>query len=424
MNNEFENAKREYQDAKETGHYNPEDCLDFYLTHRKITETEAREIRTLFGDDPNPNKKPVQAMELPKKGKSMPATPVVNSAPKNLSPKKNIVLKGLKALPPKKYIVKRFEIEEGTITGLCASGSSGKSFFLQYLACCVSSGKPFFDKFDVKQGKVLHLDQEQSEIQTQRRYERLAGWLELKELDIDRVVLENKINLSNIKSIRAELEEAFAGYTLVLIDSLKAISSIDENSADIEEVPKMLKRISEKLGFAVVLIHHKGKSSDNTKQSGRGHSSIYDSFDNQFDLEHGIDSTDYEITCKKVRDAKLADGINYTIIDDGPFNEEQNCMEMVKFQLLNDEVKPVKKEHKNLILKCLQDKSVKNQSEIFKEVKGDRNTFNKTLKQLTEEGLISEHAERGPKGAKLFEITEEGISFLGWDSVLKDGDEK
>ena len=89
------------------------------------------------------------------------------------------------------------------------------------------------------------------------------------------------------------------GINLLIVDSLKAVVSCDENSGEIEKPLKMLKRVAEEANCVVLVIHHKGKGKD-AKQSGRGHSSIYDSADVQLDLE--VNNEIYEITCAKNRE--------------------------------------------------------------------------------------------------------------------------
>jgi RecA-family ATPase len=133
---------------------------------------------------------------------------------------------------------------------------------LQHLAVCVSSGKKLFGKFDVARGPVLHMDEEQTETQTARRYIRIAAGMDVKELDIQRVVLENRLDSPEIlETVQEDLIKLFGGKKLILIDSLKKISEAEENSPQIEKIMKILKRVAEKANTTIVLVHHMGKSS-------------------------------------------------------------------------------------------------------------------------------------------------------------------
>lgn len=327
-----------------------------------------------------------------------------------------ISLKGLKALPKKQYVIKRFELTKGSLGLLCATGGSGKSMLIQYLACCISSGKNVFGEFEVEQGEVLHLDQEQNLIQTQRRYERIAAGMELDELHIVRVDLNKRLDSKEvIQSIEEELVKMFYGMTLVVIDSLKAVSSADENSADIEVILKILKRVAEKANCAILLIHHKGKSNSDVKQSGRGHSSIYDSVDVQVDLDLDPDAQVYELSCKKNRDGKLFDGIKYQLVDEGEMNYEQNCSEMLKFVPLQISVKKENREDvKKTIMEVINNNPSINYSKLFGNVKGDRGLFEKALEALLSDKFVSEEA--GARNSRMFTLTEEGRTQLAWST--------
>ncbi len=315
---------------------------------------------------------------------------------------KMIKVSGLHKLPTKEYVIQRFELARGSFGLLCATGCSGKTMLVQYIACCVSSGTPLFGQFPVRKGSVVHIDQEQSEIQTQRRYERLAAGLGLASLDITRVTLANRFD--SIKLPMEEVENAlinlFTGKTLAIIDSLKKISETDENSAEIERVLHMLKRVAEKSQCAVLLIHHKGKGKD-AKQSGRGHSSIYDSCDIQIDLDNKDGA--YEMECAKNRDGDFFKGLTYELVDTGDFNVAQNCSEQLNLNLITAEVKSRKGDARGRILEMITNNPRINQGELFALVKGDRDIFNSMLDSLLSANLIEK--AKGGRGAILYSLT-------------------
>ena len=324
--------------------------------------------------------------------------------------RKMLLLKGIDNLSKKQFLIKRLGLSSTTLACLCGTGCSGKSLLLQYIAICVSSGTNLFNKYDVNKGKVSYIDQEQSEDQSQLRLERICEALHVKDICIERIVLNSR--LDSPKLDKDELEEAlikdFSQSVLVIIDSLKAVTEADENSSDIEKTLKMLKRVAEKANCCILVCHHKGKGRD-SKQSGRGHSSIYDSFDCQIDISLNDDK--YNLRCAKMRDGRYFDGIEYVILDEGRFIEAQNCTSQLHFKLLNENVRSAGDNQKTKILKALSKMdSVINNRDLYNLVKGDKNTFCKILSSLLEQNLIEE--TRGAKNSRLFKITVKGQTAL------------
>jgi len=327
--------------------------------------------------------------------------------------KKMLSLKGIRELSNKKYVVKRFGLAKASLACLCGTGCSGKSLLLQYLAVCVSTGTKLFNSFDVEKGKVVFIDQEQSEEQTQLRLERICGALNISDILIERMVLNERLDSSklNKENVENELIELFTGAVLVIIDSLKATTEADENSSDIEKTLKMLKRVAEQTEACILICHHKGKGRD-SKQSGRGHSSIYDSFDVQIDMD--CINEKYNLKCAKMRDSKYFDGVQYTLLDKGSFVEEQNCTSELHFEILNDKLRSAGDSQRERILNELSEvKDSINNKNLFALVKGDRTSFIKIVNKLLEENLIEE--ERGAKNSKLIKITAKGMVALAFN---------
>lgn len=319
------------------------------------------------------------------------------------------ILKGIDNLKNKQYILKRFGFSRGGLTCLCGTGCSGKSLFLQYLSVVVSSGLKLFDLFEVEQGKVLYIDQEQTEDQFQLRLERICGGLKISSINLDRMVLSHRIDSAEYdqKIIENDLVDVFSQYNLVIIDSLKATTEMDENSSGIEKVLKLLKRVAEKADCCIVLSHHKGKGKGDVKQSGRGHSSIYDSFDVQIDIEC-IEQKIY-VKCAKMRDGKFFDGLQYSLIDQGRFVESQNCTSELIFSLLNANIVSAGDKQKDKILNNLSTMSdYINNKDLYNIVKGDRISFSAVINKLINEGLVEE--KKGIKNSKLVKITEKGMA--------------
>lgn len=309
------------------------------------------------------------------------------------------------------YILSRLELSRGTLAILCATGYSGKSLLIQYLSTCVSAGKDFLGS-PTRQGKVIHIDQEQSERQTLLRYSRIGYGMGLTSLDVRRVVLDRYLDDPNLnpKNTEQELVARLLGATLVVIDSLKGLTCVDENSSEIDVVVKMLKRVAEKTGCAIVLIHHKGKNNGSgQKQSGRGHSSIYDSVDVQIDLD--TNGTTYHLSCSKNREGRLFPGIEYQINDTGDFITGKKCTAGIQFSVLQDNVqtKTTKLNHK--IMELLHERSSMKQQELYDEVGGDRNTFGAMLKDMEKSQLLSMSKDGK---SNVWSMTDKGKTSVEW----------
>ena len=182
-----------------------------------------------------------------------------------------IRLGGLQHLRARQFLVKRLNLERGMLVSLCGTGASGKTLLAQYLALSVANNLPVFGHpVETGSHRVLHVDQEQSEALTQRRYERLAASLGIGQSGVDRLVLPQRLDDPSLSG--AEVEEkmiqACRPYGLVILDSLRQSTVCDENNSQIAEVLHLLRRIAEKTNSVFLFIHHKGKGVATSKQSG------------------------------------------------------------------------------------------------------------------------------------------------------------
>lgn len=320
-----------------------------------------------------------------------------------------IELPGLENIESESYIVKRLGLTRGNLAMLCATGGSGKTFLAQYIAACVSTGKPLFGQFEVEKGLVVHVDQEQSPKQTLKRYQRIANSLKIKSLDVKRGTLDHRFDVeSDLLEIKKDLIKLCTGATLVIIDSLKATTTADENSAAIEPILKILKSVAIETNCCMLMIHHKGKGNITSKQTGRGHSSIYDSLDLQIDLDSNND--EFKVNCAKSRDTRPFNGLVYKLIDSGEWFEKQNCHECLDFELIGEN----NNDSKINLCKKIQEAVRINQTSLYGLVKGDRNSFTQLLNSLISEDLVK--SEIGPRNSKILSLTDNGIDFVNGDN--------
>ena len=301
------------------------------------------------------------------------------------------------------YIVKRLILRRKSLCLLCASGASGKTFFAQYVASCVASGTDLFGQFPVQQTNVLHLDQERNDDLAEQRYSRIWNWLGLDDPGVAIHALPTRLDVVNNwdKSL-ADLVELFSGFGLIVIDSLKKISIEDENSSAIERVMDLLRQAAQQANTCIVLIHHKGKSKD-AKQSGRGHSSIYDSVDTQIDLDKRADS--YSLVCAKARATREFEPVSYEMIDAGEYFPDLCCTNEVQFIATQTDATAASSEEtdiRELILELIKKHGSIIQSELYDLVGGKRSLFTKAIDDLLRLGKMEE--SRGARNARHFSL--------------------
>ncbi len=196
----------------------------------------------------------------------------------------------LQPLPPVPWLCEGIDLAPGPCTMLAGYGYSGKTAATQALALAVATGTRAWGRYDVRQGKVLHIDYEQGRRLTVERYQRLAKAL----------AATNGCTKEQIQLIATSLsvaimppdvldgphsEVAFMreleGHALAVIDSYRAACPHTEENDSSSRVPlDMLARVSEATGCTIVVIHHGRKDppggGGSGKQSMRGSSALFD----------------------------------------------------------------------------------------------------------------------------------------------------
>jgi RecA-family ATPase len=173
----------------------------------------------------------------------------------------------------------------GGATHLVAGyGYSGKTLALQSLALSLAAGRPVWGAYTGTQGRVLHVDLEQGDRLTRRRYQRLAA-----AMGVDLPSLGDSLGLAIMPPLKlardhfVEWRDLMAGRDLVIVDSLRAASGgQDENSSEIRGCVDMLGELSEATQCRATLIHHSRKPQRDDpggRFAIRGSSAIYDACD-------------------------------------------------------------------------------------------------------------------------------------------------
>jgi len=193
-------------------------------------------------------------------------------------------------LPAVEYLVR----EIGLVAGggaphlLAGYGFSGKTVAAQSLALSLAAGRPAWGSYGCPDPRrVLHVDMEQGERLTRRRYQRLAlaMGVELAALG-DTLSLAVMPPLTLTAGCRDRWRELMAGRDLMILDSLRAASAgQDENSSEIRAGLDMLGTVSEETKCRALLVHHArkvGADDPGGRYSIRGSSAIFDGVDSAY----------------------------------------------------------------------------------------------------------------------------------------------
>ncbi len=192
-------------------------------------------------------------------------------------------------LPPVPWLVRGLGIAPGAPVLIAGYGYSRKTLAVQGLGLAVASGRPAWEFFDVRIGRVLHVDHEQGNRLSRERYQRLALGMCIGPAD-----LGDRLRLAIMPSLYLDADDVelaysrkVEGFDLVIIDSFRAAApSTEENSSDVRRPLDMLTRISERTGSTFVVIHHARKpqkdAAGGARASVRGSGAIYDACDSVF----------------------------------------------------------------------------------------------------------------------------------------------
>lgn len=164
-------------------------------------------------------------------------------------------------------------------------GFSGKTIAMQSMAVSLASGTPIWGYYRVPSPlRVLHVDLEQGDRLTRRRYQRLAVAMGIDLAGLgDRLSVAIMPGLSLVEADAPRWRELMTGRDVIIIDSLRAATAgLDENSSEIRASLDLLGRLSEATGCRPIVIHHSRKPSEDApggRYAIRGSGAIYDACD-------------------------------------------------------------------------------------------------------------------------------------------------
>lgn len=187
---------------------------------------------------------------------------------------------------------------------IAGSGYTGKTTAAQDLAVCIAAGQRVWDRFGVRAGRVLHLDYEQDEEHTCKKYGRIVAARRVETPDaLPLELLPLPVQRLDVANAEEWLTDLVAGCSLVIVDSLRAAmsSAYDENSSGARAPLDVLTRVSKSTRATFLVLHHLGKPNElrrGGRDAIRGSSAIFDACGSVLILDEPRGST------RQVRHAK------------------------------------------------------------------------------------------------------------------------
>jgi hypothetical protein len=193
-------------------------------------------------------------------------------------------------LPALEYVV----ADIGLVAGggaphlVAGYGFSGKTLAVQSMALSLAAGRPVWGAYGVRdRRRVIHIDLEQGERLTRRRYQRLA-----RAMGVDLEALGDALVVAVMPPLQLSATYAdrwramMEGRDLAIIDSFRAATGgQDENSSDIRAGLDMLGQLSEQTGCRALGLHHARKGGPDDpggRYAIRGSSAIFDAVDSAY----------------------------------------------------------------------------------------------------------------------------------------------
>lgn len=194
-------------------------------------------------------------------------------------------------LPDLEYLIPQLGLVAGSGAPhlVAGYGYTGKTITVQSLLLSLAAYRSLWGAYRSSLRRVIHVDLEQGDRLTRRRYQRLAL-----DMGVDLCELGDALVLTvmpGLRLFRDQVDEwcsLMEGRDLLVIDSLRAATpGADENDSTIREGLDMLAEASESTGCRSLVIHHSRKTvGDETsgKHSIRGSSAIFDACDSVYVL--------------------------------------------------------------------------------------------------------------------------------------------
>lgn len=204
-----------------------------------------------------------------------------------------------------KWLVKGF-LPKANLGVLFGESGSGKSFAMLDLSAAICRGLEFWNGHRVTKGRVLYVVAE-GVSGFRQRIKAYCHQQAIPRIGMD-VIYDITPNLTNVVQITDLIKEVRERepYQLIVMDTFaQVMAGADENNGlDVGNALAQCKRIANRCGAMVLLVHHSGKDAS---KGSRGHSSIKAACDVEIKVERSNDTR--SITTSKMKDG--VEGIGY-----------------------------------------------------------------------------------------------------------------
>ena len=204
-----------------------------------------------------------------------------------------------------KWLVKGF-LPKANLGVLFGESGSGKSFAMLDLSAAICRGIEFWNGHRVTKGRVLYVVAE-GVSGFRQRIKAYCHQQAIPRIGMDVIydVTPNLTNVAQITDLISEIRQR-EPYDLIVMDTFaQVMAGADENNGlDVGNALAQCKRIANRSGAMVLLVHHSGKDAS---KGSRGHSSIKAACDVEIKVERSNDTR--SITTSKMKDG--VEGIGY-----------------------------------------------------------------------------------------------------------------
>ncbi len=212
----------------------------------------------------------------------------------------------MKALPPPKWLIPGLLPEAGLVA-IYGAPSSGKSFLALDIAMAIASDTHWHGR-KVVAGNVLYIAAEGSAGFNPRVDAWEAEYVDSLPVEPFRL-MKSALNLSTEKEAKAFADEIVLQFEtlgplkLVVIDTLnQTAAGADENSAkDMGLYIASMKRLLDKTGATVIVVHHSGKDS---AKGMRGSTALLGAMDTTIEVVRNANNGPITVAVKKQKDAE------------------------------------------------------------------------------------------------------------------------
>jgi hypothetical protein len=297
------------------------------------------------------------------------------------------------------YVIGRV-VPRSSIVLLAAYGSSSKTWQGIDACVCVAAGLPWMGRFATEQGPTCFVDFESGSYELRRRIQAVAKGRGLESVAGVSYVSMPGLYLGD-EAFYAAMAQLAEGLKLIVIDSLRAASLVDENDSRIRQGLDRLRTIGERTGCAFIVLVHGKKTSGpiqvDDRESLRGSSAIFDAADVVLRSVYRKEEERFDVHQVKARVGRKVDPFCVRLLDqdggvlvsaeDMPEDEEKTTAKGDAWEAIERKV-----------LSVIGSKPGLGRTELRARVGGRATTVDAVVSQLVEAGRVADlETKRGER---------------------------